>query len=309
MTTRAILAISVLALTGLFANVTQAALLTDFSIYAGRNVVIGGSTIVGFPSRTARVGAGTTVVGVGDGTVAGRAGIYGDLRTGDDVVLNNGSFVTGTITNPDQLTVGSGVSYGAHVIAMSDLPTLPAATLFSGGTLDQSVGNNATMNLLPGSYDVISLGGGATLNLTAGNYFLTRLSAGNGLRINANLGSGDLKLYVTQDFSAGGVTAMNLAGGDWQNVYVETHSTTVNAFRIGGGSGTNWQGTVFTPNGGIHLGSGSSTGNIEGHLWAGTDVDLEHGLFVAPPSLPPCLPRHGCSLRGLAYWDLPGVAG
>ena len=287
----------------------DAASISSFAIYAQANVVVGGNTVVGTTGQPVLVGAGTTVVGVGDGTVAGGAGIYGDLRAGDDVTLNNNSFVSGTITNPDAFTVGSGVTYGAHVTAMPDLPTLPSGTSFSNGVTDQSVGNGATMNLSPGSYNDISLGGAATLNLTAGNYYLNNLTAGNGLTLNVALGGGNLNLYLTGSFHAGGIQAMNLTGGNWQNVYAEAHGTGVtgaaldNVFQIAGGSGTNWYGTVLTTNGGIHLGSGSSSGTIQGYLWSARNVDLEHSLDVIGVPVPvPAAVWLMASALGLLGW-------
>jgi len=116
------------------ANTAMASVvITDFAIYAQRDVKIGVGTIVGLPSQLSLVGAGTMVVGVGDAQLNGTAGIHGNLRAGDDVSLGNSTFVSGTITNPDQFTVGSGVTYGAHIVAMPDLPTLPVATVFSNG--------------------------------------------------------------------------------------------------------------------------------------------------------------------------------
>jgi hypothetical protein len=275
----------------------------SFHIYAQNNVMIGVGSIVGVSGKSSLVGAGTMVVGVGDATLNGTAGIYGSLRAGDDVSMGNNTFITGSVTNPGTFTTGSGVVIGSHVTAMPDLPTLPAATVFSDGTIDMSVGNGGVMNLAPGLWDDITLGGAATLNLTAGDYYLKSLGAGNGLTINVNLGGGNLRIFVTEDFNAGGVTAMNFtSGGDHRNVSVETHSTSLNAFRIGGGSGTQWAGSVFTPNGGIHLGSGSSgTGVVAGYLWAGTTVDLEHGLDVLAPE-PSSIATFALGLAGLFAW-------
>jgi hypothetical protein len=260
----------------------DAASIFEFDVFAARNVFIGVGTVVGEASNPSLVGAGTDLMNVGDGTLNGAAGINGDLRTGDDVTLGNGSFVTGTITNPDAFNAAASATFGAHVVAEPDLPTLPAATVFSAGATSHSVGNGGHITLPPGSYLNITLGGAAVLNLSSGDYFLNRLSAGNGLTINVNLAGGDVNIFLVDQFTVGGIVAMNLTGGTFQDVNVETHHVGLNAFRVGGGSGTNWKGNVFTPFGDIHLGSGSSTGLVEGFLWAGRDVDLEHGLVVVP---------------------------
>jgi hypothetical protein len=286
----------------------QAASISAFSIYAQNNVQIGSGTIVGTPTQLALVGAGTGAVAVGDASLNGTAGIYGDLRAGDDVSLGNNAFVTGTITNPDQYTIGSGVVVGSHVVAMPDLPVLPAATDFTVSGASQTVANGGTLTLAPGFYQDITLGGAATLNLTAGDYYLNSLQAGNGLTINVALGGGDIRLFIKTTFNAGGIAAMNLTGGTWANVYAEaqgfgvTGSALNNVFRISGGNGTNWKGTVLTTNGGIHLGSGSSTGTIEGYLWSAQNVDLEHGLNVIPPPVvpvPAAVWLFGSALAGL----------
>lgn len=285
----------------------HAASINDFTIYAQNNVFIGVGTIVGTPSVNALVGAGTGAVGIGDASLNGTAGIHGDLRAGDDVTLANNTFVTGTITNPDAFTVGSGVTYGSRVITMPDLPVLPAATAFAAGAVNQSVGNNATLNLAPGSYQNVSLGGAATLNLTAGDYYLNSFSAGNGLTINVALGGGNVRLYIVTTFNAGGIQAMNLTGGAAQNVYVEVAGSGVtgtglnNVFRIGGGNGTNWKGIVLTTAGDINLGSGSSNGIIEGALWAARNVNLQHGLDVVPIPVPAAVWLMASAL-GLLGW-------
>lgn len=271
----------------------QAASLSAFSIYAQNNVQVGVGTVIGTPTQLALVGAGTGTIGVGDASLNGTAGIYGDLRAGDDVSLGNNTFVTGTITNPDAYTTGSGVVVGAHVVAMPDLPTLPGATSFTVAGVNQAVGNGQTMNLAAGYHQNVTLGGAATLNLTAGDYYINSLTAGNGLTINVALGGGDIRLFIRTSFNAGGIQGMNLTGGTWANVYAEaqgfgvTGSALDNVFRIGGGNGTNWKGTVLTTNGGIHIGSGSSSGTVQGYLWSAQNVYLEHGLdYIPPPSVP-----------------------
>jgi len=262
-----------LALMILFAGPAGAAPITDFAVYGVQEVFIGANSEI-----TGMVGSGNMVIG--DVGLNGGAGIYGDVRSGDDVNLANNCFVTGTVTNPGSFTMGSGSTVGAHITAMPDLPTLPAASVFSHGVTNQSVGNGGTITLAPGAWGDISLGGSATLNLSAGVYYLKKLTSGNGLDININLAGGTTKIYVTEAVSFGG-SEVFLTGGDAQDVSVETLASGSNAFRSGGG--THWQGNVFAPNGQIHIGSGGGGSSYVGYLWAGRDVDIEHGVMGSIP--------------------------
>jgi hypothetical protein len=265
--------LTVLALGG----ICEAASITDFVIYGKQYVQIGvGSTVTGL------VGSGTTVVGMA--LVGGTAGVYGDVRSGDDVQLNNLSFVTGTVTNPGTLSLGAGATVGAHVTAMPDLPTLPAATVYGAGVSNQTIPNRGTLTLAPGAYGNISLGGNTTLNLSAGDYFFNTLSAGNQLGLNLNLGGGDVRVFVVGAIHLGSVDVLP-TGGTAADIYFETHYSGANAFQASGQ--VDWLGTVFAPYGQIHLGSGGTTGTFQGNLWAGASVIIEHGVVgTAPPVSP-----------------------
>ena len=251
--------------------------ITNYAIYGATGVQIGvGSHVTGL------VGTGTGAVSVGDASLNGTSGITGDLRAGDGVSLANNVTITGTVTNPGSYTTGSGTTVGAHVVAMPPLPTLPAATVYVAGVTNQNAANGATMNLAPGSWNDITLGGSCVLNLPAGTYFLHSLTAGNGLDLNVNVSGGPVTVYVVDDVSIGSTCDVVITGGGVGLFNVETHSTSLNAFRAGGG--VNWRGNIFTPNGGIHLGAGSGTGGWIGYLWAGTVVDIEHGLDGSVPA-------------------------
>jgi hypothetical protein len=285
---------------------THAASYYDFAIYAQRNVDIANGTVVGTAALPVLIGAGVDAAGIGDAILGANVTIHGNLRAGDDISKGTGTQVTGTCTNPDAFT-GAGICNGGRIIAEPDLPdTLRAPASFSSSTNpldDQSVGNGGTMNLAAGTYRDISLGANATLNLTAGDYYLRQLTSGSGLTINAALGGGNVNLWITTNFNAGGVAAMNLTGGTWENVYLEAHAASGNAFNIGANGGTNWKGTIVTTstNADIHFGSGTN-GVIEGYLWSARDVDLDGGLtMISPVPVPAAVWLMGSAL-GMLGW-------
>jgi len=184
------------------------------------------------------------------------------------------------VTNPGAFSLGAGATVGAHVTANPDLPSLPAATVYSAGGSNQTTGNGGTLTLAPGSYANISVGGNSTLNLSAGDYFFNTLSAGHGLDLNLNLGGGDVRVFVVGAIQLGSVDVLP-TGGTAADIYFETHySGTNDAFQASGQ--VDWLGTIFAPNGQIHLGSGGSAGTFQGNLW-GDKVFIEHDMVGTAP--------------------------
>ena len=270
----------------------EAAQITDCRIFAAQSVLIGiASNISGL------VCSGNSVVG--DARLGGQSTVIGDVRAGDDVVLNNGATVTGTVTNPGNFLLGGGASVGAHIQGTPDLPTLMPATMFSAGGQTYGVANGGTLTLAPGSYGKVTLGGGGKLNLSAGDYYFTSLGAGNGLDLNIALGGGDIRIFSEGAIRFGNMDVF-VTGGDASNIYFETHQVGVNAFQAG--AGTDVLGTVFAPYGNIHLGSGTGGGSFQGYLWAGGEVNIEHGVIgtgLAPVPEPATIVFFGIGLAGL----------
>jgi hypothetical protein len=278
-------------LSGLGSPMAWAVPLTDFTIFAVGNVKIGdGSHITGL------VGSNTNV------QLGGGSGVTGDTRSGDSVVLNNGAFVTGTITNPGTFTHAVSSTFGAHAMAMPDLPSLPPATVFSSGGTSFSLGNGANLTLTPGSYGSISLGGASKLNLQSGNYFFDSLSSGNGLDLKFNLSGGAIKLFVTGKANFGSVDVLLTNGGSASDIFLEAHGSGTNVFKAGGGS--DWLGTVFAPNGEIHFGGGGCCSSFHGDFWSGLDVNIEHAVTGTPVPTPEpaTLFLLGSGLLGLTAW-------
>jgi hypothetical protein len=248
------------------------------------------------------IGVGSTVIGlVGDSNnnpinnlalrMNGQAqiigdpskSVVGDARIGGNTRLDNNAHIEGTLTHPAGTTVmlGVGSTIGPEVVGDPMLPALPAPTPIPGGcpiaAPDLSGGNGATKAPAPGSTNGNwSFGGNFTLNLSApGNYYFNSISTGNGAVVNAVPG---VHVFVCNTVTFGSVNVLpaTLTNTDFT---LEAQGTDHhNTVRAGGGS--QWIGDVFAPNGGIHIGSGGSTASVLGHLWAGGQVDIEHGVVV-----------------------------
>jgi len=262
-----------------------APVLQDYLILAGGKVTVGGgSNAIGLVGSAYTGAANQFAV-----TVAGAASIQGECRSAHNIQLNNGAVITGNAIHPSgtTITMGSGASVGANVIANPDLPSLPSPTSFtSGGTSYSGLPNGATLTLAPGSYGDVTLGGACTLNLSAGVYKFNSIHTGNGLDLKLDLQGGSIQVLVTTDAHFGSLDVFFTSPGSSNNVYLEAQGSgtaTYSAFSAGGGS--DWLGTVFAPNGGIHFGGSGCCSSFQGHFWSGSFVGLEHGLTGSGPAV------------------------
>ena len=205
--------------------------------------------------------------------------------SGGNIRMLNNTLIQGTLTHATGTTLTKAASavVGTEVVADPQLPSLPPATVITGGCSTAGPGatggNGQTRSLTPGIYGVYDFGASFTINFTTpGNYSFTSIHGGNGSFLNAVPG---VKIFVCNQFDFGGLT-VGPSTLQQNDLSVEAQSTdNHNAFRIGGGA--DWIGNVYTPNGGIHIGSGGTTGTVLGQLIAGQQVDLEHGLVVQGP--------------------------
>jgi len=266
--------------------------LSQYVIFGTDGVTIGvGSTIVGLVgdvnnnpvnNQAIRMNGGARIVG--DPSKS----IVGDARSGGNVRLDNNALIEGTLTRAPgtTLSLAASAAVGADVVANPELPSLPTPTLIPGGcpiaAPDKTGGNGASQTPAPGSMNGNwSFGGNFTLNFAApGNYYFNSISGGSGSVINA---VPDVHVFVCNTVTFGSVTVgpATLTNADFT---LEAQGTDDhNTVRAGGG--TTWIGDIFTPNGGIHIGSGGSTASVLGHLWAGGQVDIEHGVVVRVESV------------------------
>ena len=277
-----------LALAALFVVVSQslaAPTVGEYTLLAGRKVIIGGGSLI-----SGLVGAGFT------GSQSERAillnagaDLDGDARSAWHVQLNNGCFIFGNVIHPagTQIFYGNPAGVGLDVIGNPELPTLPAPTVFSSGGQDYTgLGNGAVVSLPPGSYGTVALGGACTLNLTGpGDYYFDALSAGNGLNLNINLQGGQAKIYVTGQASFGSVDVALPTGGTSSDIYLESHwvGTGGEPFGFKAAAGSEWVGAVYTTASGIHYGGSAGPTVFFGQFVAAHDVDIEHGVTNIPP--------------------------
>ena len=260
-------------------RVEAAPALADYVILAGDKVTVGGGSIVEGLVGTHYTNPVVTQFAI---TVAGAAIVNGDVRSADNVRLNNGADITGDVIHPSGTTIsmGAGATIGADVVTDPELPALPTPTVFSsGGASHTGLGNGVTLTLAPGSYQDVVLGGACTLNLSSGTYYFNELGSANGLDLVLDLSGGPIAIYVTTQAHFGSLDVFLPQGGGPDDIYLEAHGSgtaTFNAVTAGGGS--DWLGTAYAPYGGIHFGGSSCCSTFQGHFWSGTHVDIEHGV-------------------------------
>jgi hypothetical protein len=263
--------------------------LSDYVVYGENGVIVGNGTVV-----TGLVGAKNAVPGTTTAlTLQGQSkiisdpanSIAGDARSGGNVRMLNSTLIEGTLTRAVGTTLSKAANavLGADVVADPQLPSsLPPKTNVTcptGQPADNAANGVTRTYNSGGSRGALSFGSNVTLNFTAaGTYVFDNIHTGNGVTINVVPG---VKIISCGEVYFGGTVALNgvTQASDFS---VEAQSTdNHNAFRIGGG--VVWVGNVYTPFGGIHIGSGGTTGSVSGQLVAGGQVDLEHSLAVTGP--------------------------
>lgn len=285
------------------AAIATASSITDFRIYGVNSVVIGVNSNV----LSGKVGSNTQIT-----TNSGSDSFFADdfvsgggVRLQGDNQLQRNIFAAGEvrISDPDtniggtidaniiDLTGagGNGVDIHGHATANSfiapangnflggmtigtptppDLPVFPAATIFSAGGPDV---HDPVAPLLPGVYGLVESNiNNRDILLSAGDYYMDSLAISSGALLKFDVTGGPIRMFIVGNASLPN-QHVAIVGGDSTDVFVEVHGDWQQT-----GSGT-WNGTIFAPNGLIHIGSGSSQFTYNGYAWA-ADVDIEHAV-------------------------------
>jgi hypothetical protein len=273
--------------------------ITDYTVYGLNGVKIGAGSVVAGLTGAQNNGANGAAIKMNGGS-----SVVGDVRSGDDVSLANVVTITGTLfrATGTNLAEGSGTTIGGGDV-VGDAPAqlvFPSPSAFPCPSFGPNFNfaNSATLTIGPGTYGDLSAGGLFTLNLSAGNYFFNSISTGNGATINVTSAPVHVFVCGSATFGSAEMLPTSLTSND---VSFEVQAVGAGAFRASGSS--RWIGDVFAPNGEIGFGGSGCCSSFLGHLWAGANVDIQHGVsgsssgFLPPPP-PPLPPKDSTILHG-----------
>lgn len=245
------------------------------------NVYLSGSAVV-----TGVIYAGGAI------EMTGTAMIDGDAYAGGAISKGTNNLITGTALQYSPTYVEEPVC--PYLVHLEDL-NLPEATVFTAGGADVNVpeGTEAAPThyyLPPGTYGALTspdnVLGYTSLYLTAGsadhgNYYFNSVSFGSDTALYLDLsGTYDIRVFVVGDVaieaamsvyvSTDGATYLPMADAAVDpnvaaRVYWESHSD----YNLGAGS--NWFGSVYTPNGNLRVGN---TSYLIGSYYSGGGHDI-----------------------------------
>ena len=185
----------------------------------------------------------------------------GDVGSDKTVTVNSSTIYTqGGALAPVNGTPSTPLAFSAIV--------LPAASVFSSGSLNESAGGGQSLSLAPGSYGNLALGGDNTLNLSAGTYYFNNWNVSGGSFINLNLSGGAIQIYFTGNVDLSGNVQTSVIGGTAAEVYAEV----LGDWEQSGSS--SWDGTVFASGASSDITlSGEAT--LTGSAWARDELTLQ----------------------------------
>jgi len=287
---------------------TSSSATINSNIYSSDKIVIGNSNVVkgnlsaaaNYPNSPITPG---TILSVGSSSVTGNSDVFGNVSFGGTV--------TGTITIPPSASY-SPSSLGSKVI--KGTPNLQLPPSLPADLPDPYVINNTTYPVItttttanatfgPGNYGNINYSGSKTLTLLKpGLYIFNSMKMtgnSNTITFDFNNTAGNYVIYIRTYADLGKLNSTIARGGNASRIYMEVlgdgtgTSISGNSFIIANGSsggGSKWSGTVYAPNGGINVGSGTGTSSFTGAFWSRSSITLQSGVTVTYAPFNPCTP-------------------
>jgi hypothetical protein len=266
------------------------------NIHSGDKVSITNSNIINgrITAANSSLSSGT-VISVGSST-----SISGNIDSRGNIVIGGGT-VSGTVTLPAGIpppytysgpTPTGGVVYGTPSIPT--LPVMPAPTPFAAAGSENITGS---VTRGPGAYNNVTYGGNKTLTLDGPGIYIFNsfhwTGNSNKLIFDFKNQSGNFYIYVHSDADFGKLNASISNGGSASRIFTETHGTGSTSSIVGfsfiiangsSGGGSKWMGSVYAPNGGINIGSGTGSSTLTGTLTSSTQVNIQSGvtLYYSP---------------------------
>jgi len=273
------------------------------NIYSADKIILTNSNVASgkiaaaanFPNSPLSTG---TILSIGSST-----SISGDIDVYGNVVIGGGT-VSGRVTLPSPSAANNftnytysgpapagGVVYGNPTLPV--LPVMPAAAAIPAppaGYVVQNITNTKTIQ--PGWYGDVTFGGNKTLTLdSAGIYVFNSFHwSGNSNKLVFNFkNGGNYVIYVREDADFGKLNASMAAIGNAAKISMEvqgtgsTSSIANNSFVIANGSsggGSKWVGSVYAPNGGINIGSGTGSSTLTGTFASKYSISIQSGVNI-----------------------------
>jgi hypothetical protein len=283
------------------------------SSVSGNVVAAGNVTVETFGEISGNVIAGNNLILQGSnkvlGTAAGNNGVTVQNFSELNAVRYGNTFSQGVGNTIGSVTQGSTAATPTVVQPVN----IPHASSYVGGGANQSLALFEDRTLAPGHYGALSFTGSNELFLSAGNYYFDSVtSLGSFTTIHYNLSGGPINVFVTGDIQllSIDITVNGLNSNNWvtslaRNVYWESHGNVI-FDNVVPSNGSEFFGTIFTPNGDITTGVNE---DFVGALLAGgeviikgTDVDFvrsDYFAFVVPEPLllSLTLPAALCGMR------------
>ncbi len=220
----------------------------------------------------------------------------GDIDAYGNVMIGGGS-VAGKVTLSGNRTYSGPSPSGGLFYGTPSLPVLPEMPAISTlrGIPDNAQNITGTESVRPGVYGDVTLNGNKTLTLNGTGEYTFRSIKNSGTTnkfvfdFGPNNPNGKFKIYVKNDVDLNKVLTNIRGTGSANRVYVEVHGTGASsatgtiAFNVANGSAGSdpkWIGAVWAPYGGISLGAGTGSSDLQGALWSGTQVNVGSGVTI-----------------------------
>jgi hypothetical protein len=248
-----------------FDNSEHKCSLPSACLLASNSLTVGDSNTVTAPvTAGSQFSLGLSSTITGDVLVGGN----GTVHTGG--VVNGNMTLRGTLSHPDGFTVTGTLTQNDSPIILK----LQTKT-FSVGSGSQSVAQGATTTLAPGNYGTMTIGSNAVVTLLAGTYNFASLNVGTGVHLVVK--GGGVNVNIQGDFTFGDSSQVVQSSGG--SLFVYSNGNTIHV-----GKNLHFVGVLVAPHGNLTVYSQSTVDGCVGaqDLTLQPNVKLNAGALRLP---------------------------